>query len=135
LGAASHRNPQPLKASPTPVLPTGRDTGESLWLQVACLIDNGQTGAWLTTQRIISVWKRLKRHLLNINGQNLSSFCARQITRMHGTNTKSLLIFTEAVLSDGEHMIQMIQKRGKSFLASIVLVLFVFGVVQMIINA
>ncbi len=54
---------------------------------------------------------------------------------MHGTNTKSLLIFTEAVLSDGEHMIQMIQKRGKSFLASIVLVLFVFGVVQMIINA
>ena len=55
---------------------------------------------------------------------------------MHGTNTKSLLIFTEAVLSDGEHMIQMIQagiaNRGKSFLASIVLALFVFGVIQML---
>ena len=57
---------------------------------------------------------------------------------MHGINTKSLLIFIEADLGDGEHMIQMIQmiqNRGKSFLASIVLVLFVFGVVQMIINA
>ena len=54
---------------------------------------------------------------------------------MHGITTKSLLIFIEADLGDGEHMIQMIQNRGKSFLASIVLVLFVFGVVQMIINA
>ena len=54
---------------------------------------------------------------------------------MHGIKTKSLLIFIEAYLGDGEHMIQMIQNRGKSFLASIVLVLFVFGVVQMIINA
>ena len=54
---------------------------------------------------------------------------------MHGINTKSLLIFIEADLGDGEHMIQMIRNRGKSFLASIVLVLFVFGVVQMIINA
>ena len=54
---------------------------------------------------------------------------------MHGVNTKSLLIFIEADLGDGEHIFQMIQNRGKSFLASIVLVLFVFGVVQMIINA
>ena len=49
---------------------------------------------------------------------------------------KSLLIFTWVDLSDKEHMIQMIQSgianRGKSFLASIVLALFVFGVIQML---
>ncbi len=49
---------------------------------------------------------------------------------------KSLLIFTWVGLSDKEHMIQMIQagiaNRGKSFLASIVLALFVFGVIQML---
>ena len=53
--------------------------------------------------------------------------------------TKSLLIFTWVDLSDKEHMIQMIQSgianRGKSFLASIVLALFVFGVIQMITSA
>jgi hypothetical protein len=47
-----------------------------------------------------------------------------------------LLIFVGVDLSDVEHMIQMIQariaNRGKSFLASIVLALFVFGVVQML---
>ena len=52
---------------------------------------------------------------------------------------KSLLIFTWVDLSDKEHMIQMIQSgianRGKSFLASIVLALFVFGVIQMITSA
>ena len=49
---------------------------------------------------------------------------------------KSLLIFTRVDLSDKEHMFQMIQasiaNRGKPFLASIVLVLFVFGVIQML---
>tara|TARA_B100000073_G_scaffold88774_1_gene69634 strand:- start:3711 stop:3887 length:177 start_codon:yes stop_codon:yes gene_type:complete len=55
---------------------------------------------------------------------------------MHSELTKSLLIFTWIDLSDKEHMIQMIQasiaNRGKPFLASIVLVLFVFGVIQML---
>jgi hypothetical protein len=50
-----------------------------------------------------------------------------------------LLIFIQVDLSDGEHMIQMIQSsiahRGKSFLASIVLALFVFGVVKMLSSA
>ena len=60
---------------------------------------------------------------------------------MHGANTKNLLIFTKVDSSDREHMIQMIQNsiaqrgRGKSFLASIVLALFVFGVIQMLSNA
>tara|TARA_Y100001978_G_C23417387_1_gene302099 strand:+ start:273 stop:455 length:183 start_codon:yes stop_codon:yes gene_type:complete len=57
---------------------------------------------------------------------------------MHGVNAKNLLLFTEVDSSDREHMIQMIQNsiasrgRGKSLLASIVLALFVFGVIQML---
>ena len=55
---------------------------------------------------------------------------------MRSESTKSLLIFIWVDLSDKEHMIQMIQagiaNRGKSFLASIVLALFVFGVIQML---
>ena len=55
---------------------------------------------------------------------------------MRSESTKSLLIFIWADLSDREHMIQMIQasiaSRGKPFLASIVLALFVFGVIQML---
>ena len=55
---------------------------------------------------------------------------------MHSVKSKSLLIFTQVEVSDGEHMIQMIQSgianRGKPFLASIVLALFVFGLVQML---
>ena len=57
---------------------------------------------------------------------------------MHGINAKNLLLFTEVDSSDREHMIQMIQNsiasrgRGKSLLASIVLALFVFGVIQML---
>ena len=55
---------------------------------------------------------------------------------MRSESTKSLLIFIWVNLSDKEHMIQMIQagiaNRGKSFLASIVLALFVFGVIQML---
>ncbi|QNI55567.1 hypothetical protein SynBIOSE41_03085 [Synechococcus sp. BIOS-E4-1] len=58
---------------------------------------------------------------------------------MRGVITKSLLIFIDVVLSDREHMIERIQNgianRGKSFLASIVLALFVFGVVQMLTSA
>ncbi|QNI57869.1 hypothetical protein SynBIOSU31_00986 [Synechococcus sp. BIOS-U3-1] len=58
---------------------------------------------------------------------------------MHGAKSKSLLIFIQVELSDREHMIQLIQSgianRGKSFLASIVLALFVFGVVQMLSTA
>ena len=49
---------------------------------------------------------------------------------------KSLLIFTWVDLGDKEHMFQMIQasitNRGKTFLASIVLALFVFGLIQML---
>ena len=46
---------------------------------------------------------------------------------------KSLLIFAWVGLSDKEHMIQAgIANRGKSFLAAIVLALFVFGVIQML---
>ena len=65
-------------------------------------------------------------------------FCVRGIARMHGVNAKNLLLFTEVDSSDREHMIQMIQNsiasrgRGKSLLASIVLALFVFGVIQML---
>ena len=57
---------------------------------------------------------------------------------MHGVTAKNLLLFTEVDSSDREHMIQMIQNsiasrgRGKSLLASIVLALFVFGVIQML---
>ena len=58
---------------------------------------------------------------------------------MHGVNTKNLLTFIDIGLSDREHMIEKIQSgianRGKSFLASIVLALFVFGVVQMLTSA
>ncbi len=58
---------------------------------------------------------------------------------MHGVNTKNLLTFIDIGLSDREHMIERIQSgianRGKSFLASIVLALFVFGVVQMLTSA
>jgi len=58
---------------------------------------------------------------------------------MHGATTKGLLRFIQADLSDRRSMIQMIQNsianRGKSFLASIVLALFVFGVVQMLSSA
>ncbi len=58
---------------------------------------------------------------------------------MHGATTKDLLRFIQADLSDRRSMIQMIQNsianRGKSFLASIVLALFVFGVVQMLSSA
>ena len=55
---------------------------------------------------------------------------------MYSESTKSLLIFNRVDLSDKEHMLQMIQasiaNRGKPFLASIVLALFVFGVIQML---
>ena len=55
---------------------------------------------------------------------------------MRSESMKSLLVFSRADLSDKEHMIQMIQEgitnRGKSFLALIVLALFVFGVIQML---
>ena len=55
---------------------------------------------------------------------------------MYSEFMKSLLLFTWVSFSDKEHMIQMIQagiaNRGKSFLASIVLALFVFGVIQML---
>lgn len=58
---------------------------------------------------------------------------------MHSAKSKSLLIFIRLELSDREHVIQMIQSgianRGKSFLALIVLALFVFGVVQMLSSA
>ena len=58
---------------------------------------------------------------------------------MYGMHSKNLLIFIWVDLSDREHMIQMIQisiaNRGKSLLASIVLALFVFGVIQMLTNA
>jgi|TARA_Y100000287_G_scaffold71452_1_gene56630 hypothetical protein len=58
---------------------------------------------------------------------------------MHGATTKDLLRFIQADLSERRSMIQMIQNsianRGKSFLASIVLALFVFGVVQMLSSA
>jgi len=58
---------------------------------------------------------------------------------MRGSNAKSLLIFTDVGLSDREHMFERIQSsianRGKPFLASIVLALFVFGVVQMLTSA
>jgi len=58
---------------------------------------------------------------------------------MHGATTKDLLRFIQAGLSERRSMIQMIQNsianRGKSFLASIVLALFVFGVVQMLSSA
>ena len=58
---------------------------------------------------------------------------------MCSKSMKSLLIFTRVGLSDKEHMIQMIQagiaNRGKSFLAAIVLALFVFGVIQMLTSA
>ena len=51
---------------------------------------------------------------------------------------KSLLVFTWVDLGDKEHMFQMIQasiaNRGKPFLASIVLALFVFGLIQMLTN-
>ena len=55
---------------------------------------------------------------------------------MYSESMKGLLIFNWVDLSDKEHMIQMIQasiaNRGKPFLASIVLALFVFGVIQML---
>ena len=58
---------------------------------------------------------------------------------MHSAKSKSLLIFIRLELSDREHMIERIHSsftnRGKSFLASIVLALFVFGVVQMLTSA
>ena len=58
---------------------------------------------------------------------------------MRGVNTKSLLTFNDVGLSDREHMIERFHSsfanRGKSFLASIVLALFVFGVVQMLTSA
>ena len=58
---------------------------------------------------------------------------------MCGVIISGLLIFIQVDLSDGEHMIQMIQSsiahRGKPFLASIVLALFVFGVVKMLSSA
>ena len=58
---------------------------------------------------------------------------------MRSESMKSLLIFSRANLSDKEQMIQMIQEgvanRGKSFLALIVLALFVFGVIQMLTSA
>ena len=61
---------------------------------------------------------------------------------MRSESMKSLLIFSRADLSDKEQMIQMIQmiqegvaNRGKSFLALIVLALFIFGVIQMLTSA
>ena len=58
---------------------------------------------------------------------------------MRGSNAKNLLIFIDVGLSDRENMFERIQSsianRGKSFLASIVLALFVFGVVQMLTSA
>ena len=74
--------------------------------------------------------------LVNCNSNSLCIFCSQRIARMCSEPMKSLLIFTWVGLSDKEHMIQMIQagiaNRGKSFLASIVLALFVFGVIQML---
>ena len=71
--------------------------------------------------------------LVQSNAKNLGIFCARATARMYGVYTKSLLIFTLIDLSDRERMIQAsIFGLGKSFLASIVLALFVFGVIQML---
>ena len=70
------------------------------------------------------------------NNNSLRIFCSQRIARMCSESMESLLIFIWVGLSDKEHMIQMIQagiaNRGKSFLASIVLALFVFGVIQML---
>jgi len=71
--------------------------------------------------------------LVHRNSNNLRIFCSQWIARMPSEFIKSLLIFTWVDLSDKEHMIQAgIANRGKSFLASIVLALFVFGVIQML---
>ena len=74
--------------------------------------------------------------LVHRNNNSLRIFCSQRIARMCSKPMKSLLIFAWVGLSDKEHMIQMIQagiaNRGKSFLASIVLALFVFGVIQML---
>ena len=74
--------------------------------------------------------------LVHRNNNSLCIFCSQRIARMWSESMKSLLIFIWIGLSDKEHMIQMIQagiaNRGKSFLAAIVLVLFVFGVIQML---
>ena len=74
--------------------------------------------------------------LVHRNNNSLRIFCSQRIARMCSESMESLLIFIWVGLSDKEHMIQMIQagiaNRGKSFLASIVLALFVFGVIQML---
>lgn len=55
---------------------------------------------------------------------------------MGGIALKALLLFAQVDSSDRQHMIpNTIGGRGKSFLASIVLVLFVFGLVQMLSSA
>ena len=74
--------------------------------------------------------------LVHRNNHSLRIFCSQRIARLCSESMESLLIFIWVGLSDKEHMIQMIQagiaNRGKSFLASIVLALFVFGVIQML---
>ena len=74
--------------------------------------------------------------LVHRNSHSLRIFCSQRIARMCSESMKSLLIFIWVGLSDKEHMIRAgIANRGKSFLALIVLALFIFGVIQMLTSA